>query len=71
MRAWSEAQKLRPNGSAKSVLVSSPNWPLRVSRSTLQWILDDAPPALVAWTPLERAARDELDQRVLDAERVA
>jgi hypothetical protein len=37
----------------------------------LQWILDDAPTALVAWTPLERAARDELDQRVLEAERVA
>jgi hypothetical protein len=37
----------------------------------LQWILDDAPTARVAWTPLERAARDELDQRVLEAERVA
>jgi hypothetical protein len=42
-----------------------------MSLMRLQWILDDAPTARVAWTPLERAARDELDQRVLDAERVA
>jgi hypothetical protein len=39
-----------------------------MSMLRLQWILDDAPEKRVAWTPLERAARDELNQRVLEAE---
>jgi hypothetical protein len=39
-----------------------------MSTLRLEWIMADAPERRVAWTPLERAARDEFDRRVLEAE---
>jgi hypothetical protein len=34
----------------------------------LRWIIADAPDRRAMWTPLERAARDEYDRRVIAAE---